>query len=53
MPLPLILVKPEASDNFCAYSTGAYPERQSYVPGNIGWLDYDPVCDYQDFGIWC
>ncbi len=20
------------------------------LPGNIGWLDYDPVCDCQDFG---
>lgn len=20
------------------------------LPGNIGWLDYDPVCDCQDYG---
>lgn len=20
------------------------------LPGNIGWLDYDPICDCQDFG---
>ncbi len=23
------------------------------LPGNIGWLDYDPVCDCQDLAIWC